>query len=474
VRFLVRTCVAVSAAALLAAGCGRAGSTAASQSPTAASQSSTAGATGSGSPAGPPGAAGSFGTLTGICHPGTTSSTPDQGVTASQIRVGVFTDASFTKDETFPVTAKVFTSWCDAHGGIDGRTIVYDTLDTGLFNVQPKMVQACGDDLALVGGGAALDAAAVRQRLACLLPAFPGQVTSSQNAGSSIQVYPGYDAGPNFSYAGYYSWLMKQAYPGSAPHIGIISGDVSVTQQIGAEDVQGISGLGGTVTYNSLYPPLGASDWTPYAEAIKSKGIKGLIFNGQYQLLAKLELALTDIGYKLDWVDANSDAYNPQFIQLASSSLAAQNNYADLAGIYPVEEASRNPATRQIVSLFRQYAPGFPVSLPAINSFASWLLFAASAESCGSDLTRKCVYDAAIGQSAWNAGGLIATGSLAPGAATLNCFNVEKATAQGWQPAPITATSGAYRCGAPFFKLTTSYIPPVTLANVGKTLNDLK
>jgi Periplasmic binding protein len=468
VRFLVRTCVAVTAVTLLAAGCSRAASTGAGQpSASASGASATSTATGT--------ASGGFGTLAGVCHPGSASGAPAQGVTASGIRVGVFTDASFTKDDTFPVTAKVFTSWCNAHGGIDGRKITYDTLDTALFNVQPKMVQACGEDFALVGGGAALDAAAINTRLECLLPAFPGEVVAAQNVGSSIQVYPGYNAGPNFSYAGYYSWLMKQAYPDSEQHVGIISGDVSTTQQIAVEDSQGIDGLGGKVTYNDLYPPLGPSDWTPYAEAIKSKGVKGLIFNGQWQLLAKLELALTNIGYKLDWIDANSDAYTPQFIQLAGSSLTSQNNYADLAGYYPVEDAASNPAMQQLVSLFKQYAPASAVTLPAIQSFAEWLLFAESAESCGSSLTRKCIYDAATGQTSWTAGGLVAASSLAPAAAPTNCFNAEKATTQGWQPAAFDPTNGAYRCGAPFFTLTGSaYIPPTTLASVGKTLADLK
>jgi hypothetical protein len=466
VRFLVRTCVAVSAVALLAAGCSRAASPAGPSSPAGTGSSSTAGGQGAGA---------SFGTLASVCHPGSASGSPDQGVTPGEVRVGVFTDASFTKDSTYPATAKVFASWCNANGGIDGRKIVFDTLDTGLFNVQPKMVQACGEDFALVGGGAAFDSAAVKQRLSCLLPAFPGEVVSAQNAGASIQVYPGYNAGANWSYAGYFSWLTKQAYPGSAGHVGLISGDVAMTQQIATADSQGLKGIGATVAYNDLYPPTGAADWTPYAQAIKNKGVKGLIFNGQWQQLAKLELALTNIGYKLDWIDANSDAYTPQFIQLAGSSLTAQNNYADIAGLYPVEKAASNPATQQLTSLFSQYAPGTPVTLPAVQSFAEWLLFAVSAQACGSDLTRKCAYDAAITQKSWTGGGLLAPSSLAPGAAPANCFNVEKATPQGWQPASIGASNGAYRCGAPFVTLTgTAYIPPTTLADVGKSLADLK
>jgi hypothetical protein len=462
----VRTCVAVSAAALLAAGCSRAASPAGSQPP---SSGTTASSSAPGTQAGA-----SFGTLANICHPGSASGAPDQGVTAGEIRVGVFTDASFTKDNTFPVTARVFTSWCNANGGIDGRKIVADTLDDGLFNVQQKMVQACGQEFVLAGGGEALDAAGVRQRLSCLLPSFPGEVVAPQVVGSSLQVYPGWNGGPYLP-LGYYSWLTTQAYPDSAPHVGIITGDIASTQQIAAELDEGLTGLGDKVSYNDLYPPLGVADWTPYAEAIKAKGVKGLIFNGQWQLLTKLELALNNIGYKLDWIDANADAYTPQFIQLAGASLTAQNNYATLAGYYPLESAASNPAMQQLINLFKQYAPGTALTMPAIQSFSEWLLFAQSAESCGSNLTRACVYNAAVANTAWTGGGLLAASNLAPDAApTGACFDAEKATPQGWEPAAFDPNDGAYRCHGPFFKLKTSYIPPTTLSDVGKSLADLK
>ncbi len=68
------------------------------------------------------------------------------------------------------------------------------------------------------------------------------------------------------------------------------------------------------------------SDWTPYAQAIKTKGVKGLVFNGDFTQLAKLEQSLTSIDYKLDWIDANNNAYGQPFLQLAGASLRFQNN----------------------------------------------------------------------------------------------------------------------------------------------------
>ena len=61
--------------------------------------------------------------------------------------------------------------------------------------------------------------------------------------------------------------------------------------------------------YNDVFPVTGASDWTPYAEFIKSHAIKGITFYGTPQELAALEAVLTNMNYKLDWIDANTNAY---------------------------------------------------------------------------------------------------------------------------------------------------------------------
>jgi len=55
------------------------------------------------------------------------------------------------------------------------------------------------------------------------------------------------------------------------------------------------------------------------------------------------------------------------------------------------------------------------------------------------------------------------------------CFNVEQATPTGWVPAPFQPNDGAYRCGAPVYKLPAGTFPPtLTLSQVGKSMSDLK
>jgi len=444
---------------LLAAGCsGRGGSEETVAAPAASASSA---------------ATGTFGDLTALCQPGKPTSAPTQGVTATEIKVGVFSDIGFTKNAEFVDTAKVFTSWCNDAGGINGRKLVAETRDSKLFEVRQRMVQSCASDFAIVGGGSALDALGVKDRLTCLLPAFPAQVTQDGNVGSDLQLSQ--IGGASYSgYAGYYNWLLKEAYPGSAGAVGIIAADSPVTKYLVDQDKEALAGSGATVSYTDLYPPIGVSDWTPYAQAIKSKGVKGLVFLGDYSSLSKLEQVLTGIGYKLDWIDANNNAYGPAFLSLAGPSLATQNNLADLGGVYPLENASGNPATQQVIDLFKKYAPDGHITLPAVRGFAAWLLFAKAAASCGDALTRTCLYEAARKQTTWTAGGLQAELDMSQLDAPPNCFNVEKATPGGWQPADFKPNKGAYRCDGSSFKLVTSKSKPLTLADVGKSMSDLK
>lgn len=411
--------------------------------------------------------------LQGICQAGTASSAPTQGVTATEIKVGTFSDVGYTKNSEFVDAAKVFTSWCNDAGGINGRKLVSTTRDSKLFEVRQRMLEACDADFALVGGGSAFDAQGVKDRLTCLLPDFPAQVVMAANVGSDLQVKQtgGASYGP---YTGFHKWLMKEAYPASASSVGVIIGDSPVVKGLNEQYKESLTAQGATITYYELYPAAGVADWTPYAQAIKAKGVKGLVFLGDFSSLSKLEQVLTSIGYKLDWIDTNSNAYGPAFIQLAGPSLEFQNNLADLSGVFPVEKAAENPATKQVVDLFAKYAPGAKVTLPVLRAMSAWLLFAKSAASCGDALTRTCLYNAARKATAWTGRGLQAPVDLSSPDTPAKCFNVEKATATGWQPADFKPDTGAYRCDNPVLKLVGTYDKPLTLADVGKSMSDLK
>ncbi|MFI5798119.1 ABC transporter substrate-binding protein [Streptomyces sp. NPDC051677] len=421
--------------------------------------------------AGASAASADFGALKNVCGPGTAKPSSVQGVTDKKIQVGVMSDVGFTKKSEFTDAAEVFTDWCNDAGGINGRQLAPVTRDTKLMEVRQRVLEACKADFALVGGGAALDALGVQDRLKCLLPNFPGQSSQIGAIGSDLQVIASQPVAGYFQYAGYYSWLIKDKYPDSAQQVGIISGDSPVTKVMSAQFKEAVAGLGGKVSYTDLYPAAGVSDWTPYAQSIKAKDVRGLVFLGDFASLAKLEQALTNIGYTPDWIDANNNAYGPAFPQLAGAALAKQHNYAELAATAPLESAADNPATQQVIDLFKKYAPDKQITYPVLRAFSAWLLFATSARDCA-ELTRTCVYDNALKNTDWTAGGLQAPFDLASKEPP-TCYSVVEATAKGWQPADFKPDQGAYRCDAPVYKYKGNYGEPATLASVGKSLSDL-
>ncbi|UGQ13030.1 ABC transporter substrate-binding protein [Yinghuangia sp. ASG 101] len=456
-----RTVTTLAVVALLAAGCADRGGSG-TEGPSAADPA-------------PVTVSADFGDLKDVCHTGSPKGSPAQGVTEKEIKVGVVSDVGFTKNSEFLDAAKVFTAWCNEAGGINGRKLVATTHDTKMTEVRQRIADACREDFVLAGGGGALDGMGVKDRLSCLLPDFAAQVTQAEADGSDLQIRTQARAITYAPYAGFYRWLLQEAYPASAGSLGIIVGDSPSVKATGAKVVESMEAAGGTVGYQDLFPAAGVSDWTPYAQSIKNKNVRGLVFYGQYAQLAKLEQSLTNIGYKLDWIDANNNAYTPAFLELVGDqTLAAQNNVADLSGINALENAAASPATQKVVDLFAKYAPNAPVTLPVLRAFSSWLVFAKSAASCGDDLTRTCVYEAARTEKAWTAGGLQAPVDLSNNDTPVSCFNVVQATPDGWRIPDFRPDSGPYRCDAPAVKLTGAYTGPVTLADVGKSPADLK
>jgi hypothetical protein len=466
-RQTTRVLAAVAVTGLLAVGCSRAASTSTSAGPSAPA-SPASGSAGAGSGA-------SIGTLSDVCHGGNASGATDQGVTSSSISLGVLTDEGYTKDPQLVNAANVFTDWCNANGGIDGRKIVPDVHDTQLMAVVSAVTAACDKDFALAGGSAALDGLGVSVRLKCLLPDFDAQEVMAQNVAAGLQISPidyNYVYSP---YAGYYQWLLAK-YPDSKNHVAVVYGQSIVTQVDSMMISDTVASLGGGTPASITFPAAGVTNWTPYAEELKTKGIKGITYFGVPQGLGALETAVDNIGYKLDWIDTDSDAYGTNFIQSAGRALTQQANYADLAAVWPLEKASDNPALTKIKQLYQQYAPGQPITLQAEQAWSVWLIFAVSAETCGSDLTRSCVYQAALKQTSWTGGGITAPVDEATPDAPPKCFDIEQATPGGWQPATgfTPNTDGVFSCGEPAIKLAPGIPPATQLSNVGLSLSDLK
>jgi ABC-type branched-subunit amino acid transport system substrate-binding protein len=459
VRWLVVACIL----ALIASGCSR------SDDDTGATTSG-----GTSASTAPEHGPVSFGSERDVCGPGDASGATAQGVTDDSIRVATFADPGFAgrpglNQELFD-TATVFSKWCNDAGGINGRSLVVDLRDAALTNYQALMVESCRDDFFLVGGGAVFDNTGVEDRLECLLPDIAGFVATPETRSADLLVQPNPSPFADQT-VGEFRWLGKE-YPRSTEHVGILTGDLAPIELVAKAQRQGVEKLGWKVVYDDEYPAAGVADWTPYVQALKDKGVRGLIWIGEPESLAKLEQAMTNANYEVDWVRAETNNYDRTLIEIAGAGL--QPTFVPM-NFAPFERASTNPATQQYLDLFARYAPDAKTkALLGLQAWSAWLLFAKAVKACGSGVTRKCVYDHAARVHSWTGGGL--QSETDPGNdGGSRCFAMVKATPKGFVAVDIDANDGVYACSDRHrVPLPGPFPESATLADVGKSMDDLK
>lgn len=420
-------------------------------------------------------AAGSFGDLKDVCGPGDAKGATATGVTDTSIAAAVFSDPGFTgrpglNQELFDA-AKVFAAWCNDAGGINGRKIVVHERDAKLTEYKQRVIESCREDFFMVGGGAVFDDAGQEDRLKCLLPAIPGYVVTPQARGADLTVQP--VPNPiNLLLIASQRYVAKQ-FPASIDHVGYLTGAIATTKIVNDQKLEAAPTLGFKTVYNGAYNPLGETTWTPFAQAIKSAGVKGLVYTGEPENLAKLLLALSEIGYQLDWVTADANHVDSKLIETGG---AAVKNVYIAGAVVPYTLAKTNPATEQYIKLFAKYLPNgkFKAYL-GYQGFSAWLLFAQAAKACGSQLTRRCVYDNASKVTNWTGGGLHAPTDPGKNAGR-GCSLVVEATPDGFVvPKAFKATDGIFNCDPEnTFTLKGDYGKGVTLKDVGLSIDDLK
>jgi hypothetical protein len=100
-------------------------------------------------------------------------------------------------------------------------------------------------------------------------------------------------------------------------------------------------------------------------------------------------------------------------------------------------------------------------------------MFAESAKSCTSGLTRKCVYDAMKKVAKWDAGGMAGTADPSTSSPS-DCTITMKATSHGFTPVKWEANQGVFNCDpANVVALKGKYGSGVTLQSLGLSMNDL-
>jgi ABC-type branched-subunit amino acid transport system substrate-binding protein len=418
---------------------------------------------------------GDFGTMQAVCGSGDGKGATAQGVTDSSIRVATISDPGFSgrpglNQEIFDA-AEVFTKWCNDAGGINGRKIQLDEYDAALTNYQPQIQKACAADFLLVGAGAVFDNTGENDRLKCLLPSIPTYVVSPQSRDSDLTVQPV----PNRTETLPVNDLryLQEHYPEATKAVASLTAQLPATAVVEQQTVEAAKQLGWNVVFRGNYNAGGETTWTPIAQQLKDHNAKALLWTGEPQNLGLLEKALKDINYPLDFIQAAPNHYDQGLISQADGAL--HNTFMRVAMV-PFEDASKNPATQQYLDLFAKYKPsGKSHAALGLQSWSAWLLFAKAVKECGSNLTRKCVYDNALKAPDWTGGGLHAAQDV-PNQKPGTCGIMLEATPNGFVEAPgFTPNQGLFQCDPNnVVTLHGNYGQGAKLSDVGKSMADLK
>jgi ABC-type branched-subunit amino acid transport system substrate-binding protein len=420
-------------------------------------------------------ASGTFGDLEDVCGPGTPAPSSAIGVTDTEIHAAVVSDPNQAArpglDQELFDAAKVFAAWCNDAGGINGRKVVVDYRDAKLGEFKQRVIESCRDDFMMVGGGAVFDDTGQEDRLRCLLPTIAGFVVTPQARGADLTVQPVPNPLTSVSVAA--QRYVAKRFPASVDHVGYLTGNIATTKVVNDQKLEAAPTLGFKTVYTGTYNAFAEPTWTPFAQALKSNGVRGLIYTGEPENAAKLLQALAEIGYQLDWFVPDANHIDSKLIDIGG---AAVKNVFIAGSVVPYSLAKQNPATQQYLDLFKKYLPdGKNKAYLGYQGFSAWLLFAQAAKACGSDLTRKCVYDKASKVTEWTGGGLHAPTNPSSNSIA-ECVLVSEATPDGFViPNDFEKTDGIFNCNAAnAYKLKNDYGKGVTLADVGLSLADLK
>ena len=360
---------------------------------------------------------GSFGDLSNVCRATDESGQKSTGATArgvtdSDIHVGTVTDKGSTiragLDKEMSDSATAFVAWCNQHGGINGRKLVLDDLDAQLFNYNDVITKACSVDFAMVGGGAVFDDADNGQRVQCGLPNVAGFVTSpiARTADLLVQPVPNpVDKLP----VGHYKAVDRIA-PGALQNFGVLTGNVTTTQAQRDQTVQAVQALGGKVVYSAEFDVVGGeSNWAPFIDDMRSKGVRTFEIIGEPVYLQQIQSAMATANFFPDVTMVNTNFYDSKYAQEGGAN--AKNTYIRSA-FFPLELSDENPATADYLQVMKEFNPSGKIAQLGIQGMSAWLLFATAASKCGSQLTAECLLTNAKVDK-WTGGGLHAETSPA-------------------------------------------------------------
>lgn len=252
-----------------------------------------------------------------------------------------------------------------------------------------------------VGGGMALDQPSVPVREQCGLGQISGYVVSDAAELASDQVNPS-GGNTNTITSGWFGALTK-AYPQAVKKAAMGGANTPSVLEAERKDQYGAEAQGWKVL-DFQEPPISVTDWAPYIEQVQSKGVEALWPSLDNNIVPYFQ-AMTTAGYHPAFVILGVQFYNSTTTKGVAETPGLPPVYVETSW-WPLEMASQNPSTQQLVNVMHTYAKGDAVDFDDEEGAESWLLWAKSASACGATLTVSCVLSHAAATKNWSAGGI--------------------------------------------------------------------
>jgi len=352
----------------------------------------------------PADASAKIGTLDNPCGPGTPKAAPagTPGITATTIKLAVISDkVGQVKIPTASIeeSMRAFAGWCNGFGGIAGRKIVLDLIDSKLFQHLEATKQACNDNVfAIVGSGSVTDNAGAQAMVDCNLIEVPAYTATAQKAMSDNLVQP--VPNPSNSFAGGPARYLSKKYPDAIGHAAMLASNIYTATAAADKQIEAYKSLGFTYVYNK-HTGVVQDSYAAEAREMKQKGVKYFNMVASVQETAKVLSDMKTQGTDPTVVDLGAQYYDPTLL----TNPAAEGAYVSMNTI-PFEEASLNPALQAYLDAYKKVPTDIKPTSLGVQAFSAGLLFATAAKSASDDLTRANVLAKLKAIHSWDGGGM--------------------------------------------------------------------
>ena len=352
-------------------------------------------------------------TTTTAAGGGSEDASQSTGVSDDAIAIGTISDPGFTgqpglNQELFDA-GQAFVEWCNSQGGINGRPIELTEYDAAVFDYAAKVTEACGEVLALVGGGGAQDTEWSSTGQECGLVDIAAYAATPEKGGPAGQesvlerrtVQPAPNPQDRFPVGDIR--LLAEEHPGALDHVGIMYADFGTLITIADRTAEAYEQVGATIVSEQSYNVTGEANWAPFVQNLKDDGVEWLNFVGDGTFLAQLQQAMAEADYSPEVIAQDANFYDQGYLDAAGD--AAEGTFVR-SSFVPFEEADQNPAVQQYIDLVEGIDG--EVALLGAQSMSAWLLFTQAADACddAGTLTRDCLLEEAASVTEWDGGGL--------------------------------------------------------------------